>query len=84
MVNTSARSLNQPAHILQRGAGLRTDRGRNDAPFDSPRFLTDAMNASIIAGFSNYLNVNGIGLLLTGLRNTSISLGGWTADPQPS
>lgn len=34
----------------------------------SPRFLTDAMNSNIIAGFSNYLNVNGFGLLLTGLR----------------
>jgi LacI family transcriptional regulator len=35
---------------------------------DSPRFLTDAMNTNIIAGFSNYLSVNGIGLLVTGLK----------------
>jgi LacI family transcriptional regulator len=35
---------------------------------DSPRFLTDAMNTNIIAGFSNYLSVNGIGLLLAGLK----------------
>ena len=35
---------------------------------ESPHFLTDAMNSNIIAGFSNTLNVNGFGLLLTGLR----------------
>lgn len=35
---------------------------------DSPHFLTDAMNTNIIAGFSNYLSVNGIGLLLAGLK----------------
>jgi DNA-binding LacI/PurR family transcriptional regulator len=35
---------------------------------DSPRFLTDAMNTNIITGLSNYLSVNGFGLLLTGLK----------------
>ena len=39
---------------------------------DSPRFLTDAMNTNIIAGFSNALSVNGYGLLLTGLRLSAI------------
>ena len=39
---------------------------------DSPRFLTDAMNTNIIAGFSNTLSVNGYGLLLTGLRLSAI------------
>ena len=39
---------------------------------DSPRFLTDAMNTNIIAGFSNDLSVNGFGLLLTGLRLSAI------------
>jgi LacI family transcriptional regulator len=39
---------------------------------DSPRFLTDAMNTNIIAGFSNALGVNGFGLLLTGLRPGAI------------
>jgi DNA-binding LacI/PurR family transcriptional regulator len=39
---------------------------------DSPRFLTDAMNTNIIAGFSNTLSVNGFGLLMTGLRLSAI------------
>ena len=39
---------------------------------NSPRFLTDAMNTNIVAGFSNYLSVNGVGLLLTGLRLAAI------------
>jgi LacI family transcriptional regulator len=28
---------------------------------DSPRFLADPMNTNILAGFSNYLSVNGFG-----------------------
>jgi LacI family transcriptional regulator len=39
---------------------------------DSPHFLTDAMNTNIIAGFSNYLNVNGFGLLITGVRLSAL------------
>ena len=39
---------------------------------NSPHYLTDAMNTNIIAGFSNYLNVNGFGLLLTGLRLSAL------------
>jgi LacI family transcriptional regulator len=35
---------------------------------DSPRFLADPMNTNIVAGFSNTLNVNGFGLVLTGLK----------------
>ena len=39
---------------------------------DSPRFLADPMNTNILAGFSNYLSVNGFGLLLAGIRLAAI------------
>jgi LacI family transcriptional regulator len=39
---------------------------------DSPRFLADPMNTNILAGFSNYLSVNGFGLLLAGIRQAAI------------
>ena len=39
---------------------------------DSPRFLADPMNTNILAGFSNYLSVNGFGLLLCGIRHAAI------------
>lgn len=39
---------------------------------NSPRFLADPMNTNILAGFSNYLSVNGFGLLLAGIRLAAI------------
>lgn len=39
---------------------------------DSPRFLADPMNTNILAGFSNYLSVNGFGLLMCGIRHAAI------------
>jgi LacI family transcriptional regulator len=39
---------------------------------DSPRFLADPMNTNILAGFSNYLSVNGFGLLLAGIPLATI------------
>ncbi len=39
---------------------------------DSPRFLADPMNTNILAGFSNFLSVNGFGLLLAGVRRAAI------------
>lgn len=39
---------------------------------DSPTFLADPMITNIVAGMSNYLGVNGYGLLLTGSRNAAV------------
>jgi DNA-binding LacI/PurR family transcriptional regulator len=39
---------------------------------DSPTFLADPMNTNILAGFSNFLSVNGFGLLLSGVRHNAI------------
>jgi len=39
---------------------------------DSPRFLADPMNTNILAGFSNYLSVNGFGLLIAGIPLAAI------------
>lgn len=39
---------------------------------ESPSFLADPMITNIVAGISNYLGVNGYGLLLTGIRNAAI------------
>jgi DNA-binding LacI/PurR family transcriptional regulator len=68
-VEAEMRRLN---YRLDEGArGLRLSRRRAIGLIiidDSPRFLADPMNTNILAGFSNYLSVNGFGLLLAGIR----------------
>ena len=40
---------------------------------ESPRFLADPMTSNILAGISNYLSVNGYGLLVTGIRRAALA-----------
>lgn len=39
---------------------------------DSPTFLADPMITNIVAGMSNYLGVNGYGLLVTGISHAAV------------
>jgi LacI family transcriptional regulator len=39
---------------------------------DSPTFLADPMITNIVAGMSNYLGVNGYGLLITGITHAAV------------
>jgi LacI family transcriptional regulator len=72
-VETIMRELNYRPHEGARG--LRLSQRRSIGIIivdDSPRFLADPMNSNILAGFSNYLSVNGYALLLCGIGHAAI------------